>query len=260
MKKNKIYNLDCICGLKKMKDNVIDLTVTSCPYNITPKKGIKSGKILYTTYDDNLIYENYISWLTLVFQELYNKTKIGGRLCLNISDAQNGRIPTHVHLNDALEKMGWINITTIIWNKSQVSRRTSWGSFNSPSCPAFPMNFEYIIVLAKDQRKLSYRGETDLDKQEFIDWTLPIWSFYPETRQGKLPLKAMFPYELPYRCIKMFSWKDALVCDPFLGLGTTVKVAKDLGRNFIGFEISKEYFDIANKRITANSDKLSEWI
>ena len=115
--------------------------------------------------------------------------------------------------------------------------------------PSFPTPFENILVFAKGNKKLQYKGETDLTKQEFIDWSLALWRFAPETRQKKFGHPAMFPEELPKRCIKLFSWVGATVIDVFCGAGTTCKVAKKLNRNFIGFEIDKGYFEIAKKRI-----------
>ena len=140
-------------------------------------------------------------------------------------------------------------MSVIIWNKNQASPRTAWGSFNSPSCPSFPTPFEYILVFAKDNKKLQWKGETDLTKEEFIDWSLALWTFAPETRQKKIGHPAMFPEELPKRLIKMFSWKGALVVDPFMGSGTTAVACVNTNRNYIGFELDKHYCEIANERI-----------
>lgn len=159
-------------------------------------------------------------------------------------------MPTHSDIIQFMtNELNYIYITTIVWDKSQVGSRTAWGSFKSPSCPSFPTQFEFILVFAKNDRKLQYKGETDLTKEEFIEWSLALWKFAPETRQKKIGHPAMFPEELAKRCIKMFSWKGANVLDPFSGAGTTCKVANDLNRNFIGFEISDAYCELANKRI-----------
>ena len=64
-----------------------------------------------------------------------------------------------------MKYIGYIPMTTIIWNKSQIGSRTAWGSFKSPSCPSFPTPFEYILVFAKDNKKLQWKGETDLTKR-----------------------------------------------------------------------------------------------
>jgi len=124
-------------------------------------------------------------------------------------------------------------------------------SFMSPSCPSFPTPFEYILVFYKSSRKLIHKGESDLIKKEFIDWSLAIWNITGETRMKKFGHPAMFPKEIPKRLIKMFSYPGDVVLDPFSGLGTTCKVAKDLKRCYIGFETDEEYYKKSLERLNA---------
>jgi site-specific DNA-methyltransferase (adenine-specific) len=140
-------------------------------------------------------------------------------------------------------------MSTIVWNKRNSTSRTAWGSWRSPSNPSFPTPFEYILVFAKDTYALQTKGETDLTSEEFVEWSSAMWTFPPETRISKKVHPAPFPEELPRRCIKMLSWKGAIVLDPFLGTGTTARVCKKLERNFIGIELSPAYCKIAEKRI-----------
>jgi len=248
METNKIYNEDCLEGLKKIEGNSIDLVITSPPYNVDLGNN-KYHKSPYDLYNDNKDHQDYIKWLKEVFSELFKKQCIGGRCCINIGDGRNGAVPTSSDIIQFMKEIGYIPITHIIWDKSQVGNRTSWGSFNSPSCPSFPTPFEHILIFAKGDRKLQRKGETDLTKEEFIAWSLALWKFAPETKQKEFGHNAMFPEELPKRLIKMFSWKNAKVCDPFSGAGTVALVCQKLGRDFIGFEISEEYCKIANERI-----------
>jgi len=146
-------------------------------------------------------------------------------------------------------KEKYLVYTIIIWNKFQVSSRTAWGSFKSPSCPSFPTPFEYILVFSKLSYKLQYKGETDLSKEEFIKWSLSQWTFAPQTNQNKIGHNAMFPEELPIRCMKMFSWKNSLIYDPFMGSGTTAIACINNNRNYIGSEISENYCNIAKARL-----------
>jgi DNA modification methylase len=113
------------------------------------------------------------------------------------------------------------------------------------------------LVFCKESKKLSYIGETDLTKEEFISWSSSLWTFAPQTNQKKIGHPAMFPIELVKRCLKMFSYRDAVVLDPFMGSGTTAVGCKLYGRHYIGFEISKKYCDIANERIV-NANLLYE--
>lgn len=243
---NSIYNMDCLEGLNEI--NEIDLVVTSPPYNVNLGNN-KYNKSSYDVYQDNMSHSEYLSWMKQVFSLIYLKLKSGGRVCINIGDSKNGSIPTHSDFIQMMKEIGYLSMACIIWNKNTMSARTTWGSYMSPSCPSFPTPFEYILVFAKDSKKLQYRGETDLTKEEFIAWSLALWTFAPEKKQKQVGHPAMFPEELAKRCIKMFSWIGAFVVDPFCGSGTTCKVAKTLNRKYVGFDISTEYCEIAHSRL-----------
>lgn len=253
---NKIYNIDCLNGLRKMDDNTIDLVVTSPPYNVDLGNN-KYNKNPYNLYNDNKEHQEYISWLKEIFSLVYLKLKSGGRVCINIGDSKNGAIPTHSDVIQMMCDIGYIPMTNIIWNKNTTSNRASFGSYLSPSCPSFPRGFEFILVFAKENKKLQYKGETDLTKEEFVEWTNGLWTFAPETRQKKIGHPAMFPEELPKRLIKMFSWKGALVVDPFMGSGTTAIACINTNRNYIGFELDTGYFNIATERIENHKQQLT---
>lgn len=243
-----IYNMDCFEGIPSLEDNSIDLVVTSPPYNVDLGNN-KFHKTPYTLYNDNREHKDYIAWMEKLFNEIiYPKLKIGGRVVINIGDGKNGAVPTHSDIIQFMSKK-YIPMTQIIWDKNQIGNRTAWGSFCSPSSPSFPTPYEYILVFCKETKKLTYTGETDLTKEEFIPWSLSLWSFAPQTNQKKIGHPAMFPVELVKRCLKMFSYKDAIVLDPFIGSGTTAIACKKYNRHYIGFEISKEYCEIAEERI-----------
>lgn len=228
-----------------VKPNSVDLVITSPPYNL------KSPKINYDQYPDTKEYADYMLWLLRIFDGAMGVMKDGARLCVNISDPKNGAIATHVHLQHYLCYAGFNYYTTLVWDKHQLGSSTAWGSFKSPSCPSFPTQWEYILVFYKGaNRKLPEKGETDLTKEEFIEWSRGLWRFPPETRsRKKFGHPAAFPEELPRRLIKMLSWKDALVLDPFNGVGTTTLVAHQLSRRYLGFDISEDYCEVARRRI-----------
>lgn len=241
-----VENKNCLDGINTLEDNSIDLVITSPPYNVDLGKN-KYKKDGYDLYFDNLNYFEYIDWLALVFKTIHPKLKPGGRIAINIGDAKNGKIPTHADLIASLNNY-YHYFSTIIWDKGNTSNRAAWGSFLSPSCPSFPRSFEYICIFSKDTPKLSTKGESDLTKEEFIEWSNGLWKFPGETSKT-INHPAPFPIQLPYRLIKMLSWKEATILDPFAGSGTTGVACKQLNRNFIGFEISPSYCDMANKRI-----------
>ena len=244
---NKIHNEGCRGTLDKL-DQDIDLTITSPPYNVDLGNN-KFNDHGYDLYNDNRDHQEYIRWMADIFSKVKKNTSFGGRCVINVGDGKNGKIPTHSDIIQIMTDMDWVLLGTIIWNKSQIANRCAWGSFKSPNCPSFPTPFEYILLFGNEHKKLQKNGETDIEKQEFIDWSLPIWEFKPETNAQEIGHPAPFPEELPKRCIKMLSWKDSLVYDPFAGSGTTLKVANDLDRDYIGSEISSDYCDIARERI-----------
>lgn len=248
---------DCNKYIEKMDSDVVDLVITSPPYNV--KLGDLTGRTQpdllsqtsYDIYSDDMEHSQYISWLEKTFKNIYRVMSPGGRVCINIGDGKNGRVPTHVDISSFMvNKLGYIPFTTIIWNKNQVTSRCSWGSYLSPSSPCFPSPFEYILIFSKESRKLQKPGEADISKEDFIKWAYAMWSFSAsQTKKMKIGHPAPFPEELPYRLIKMLSWKKSLVMDPFMGAGTTGVVCKKIGRDFIGIDISQKYCDLAQKRI-----------
>lgn len=221
----KIHNKDCVVGFTELEDYSVDLIVTSPPYNVDLGNN-KYHNSPYDLYNDNKEHKVYISWLKTIFEIAYKKLCSGGRVCINIGDGKNGSVPTSSDIIQFMVNIGYIPMTHIIWDKSQVGSRTSWGSFHSPSSPSFPTPFEHILVFCKETKKLQKKGETDLEKQEFIDWSLALWKFGAENKQKKIGHNAMFPEELAKRCVKMFSYIGALVVDPFSGAGTTAVVCK----------------------------------
>lgn len=256
---HKIYNCYCEQGIPAIPDSSVDLVITSPVYNVDLGNN-KYNKNPYDLYKDNKDHKEYIQWLVEIFGLIYPKLKPGGRVCLNIGDGKNGRVPTHSDLIQELTKtLKYIPMQMIVWDKNQTSNRTAWGSYLSPSMPSLPMTFEYILIFSKESLRLPVRGETDLTKDEFVQWTNPIWRMKPETRQKQLGSVGAFPEELPKRCIKLFSWIGAVVLDPFAGSHTTGVMCKKLNRSYIGFEISKGYCEIGQRRIAeAKPDRRSK--
>jgi len=244
---NKIVNGNCLRVIPQIPGDSLDMVICSPPYNTNHN---------YDVYKDNKPYAKYIEWLESVFRALYPKMKSGGRVAINIGDGCNGRVHTHVDISEFMTKnLGYLHMSTIVWNKENASARNAWGSFKSPQEPSLPVPFEYILVFAKDSYALQETGETDLTAEEFVDWSLALWKFnkadYKESSffiNNKIH-QAPFPEELPTRLIKMFSWVGATVLDPFSGIGTTALACKKLGRNYIGIELSKDYCKYAEDRL-----------
>ena len=226
--------------MKELETNSVDLILTSPPYNLN---------IEYDKHDDSMNLNSYYQWCEKWIQESFRVLKDGGRFCLQIGCFQSSyNEPTYSTFTELFRKAGFVFREFIIWNKNTIPKRTAWGSWKSPSNPRISPPFEMIINFHKGSAKIKDKGETDLTKEEFVQWTNGLWVIGPESakRRGH---PAPFPEELAKRCIKMHSYLGATVLDPFNGSGTTTSVASELGRNWIGFDISENYCEIAKSRI-----------
>jgi site-specific DNA-methyltransferase (adenine-specific) len=229
----------------------VQLVVTSPPYNL--------GKD-YGTARDDATYQGYLDWVRVWMTELERVLEPGGRVCLNIPlDINLGfdnegkrrisKQPVLADFTDLLvREAGWIYNTTILWLEGNISRRTAWGSWLSATDPWVNTAAEAILVLSKAQRKRDGKGKTaDITREEFMEWTLGLWAFNGQSR-AQWGHPAAFPEELPRRLIKLFSFREDTVLDPFLGSGTTCQVAKTLGRHSIGVEIDAGFCETAANR------------
>lgn len=223
-------------GLKTIPENSIDLVVTSPPYNVGKDYGV---------YKDNREYEEYIDWMMKVIDECFRVLKEGARICLNINDTgRNPYTPIHCDLVARMRKK-WYLMGIVVWNKGNWLSSTAWGSWLSPSAPSLRGIQEYIIVAGKNGKHFPKEKKGDITRAEFLEYTYEIWTFVPESNRDH---PAPFPEELPKRCLKLLSYPEDTVLDPFLGSGTTMKVSQDLGRNCIGIENNPDYCEMTRKR------------
>lgn len=239
---------DCLTWLEEYRKNDFDLVVTSPPYNVDLGNN-KFNRRPYDVYRDNKDHSIYLEWLGEILVELNRVVKPGGRLALVLGDGKNGKVPTCADVVHLAVKAGWLPMANIAWLKNHRSNGCAWGSWKSPSCPSFPMNRETILVFANGSFKLKEKGETDLTREEFLEYAKGEWTIAPERRAKDLGHPAPFPEEIPHRLIKMLSWVGAKVLDPFVGSGTTAVVAKLLGRSCVGLDVSEEYVRLSEERI-----------
>ena len=238
-------------NMKDIPNNSLHLMITSPPYNVSKE------------YDNDLSLNEYLDLLKNCFTETYRVLVNGGRACINIANV--GRKP-YIPLSDYVSKImieiGFNMRGEIIWNKSAgAGISTAWGSFQSASNPILRDVHEYILIFSKgnykrerDKNEKEFRYD-NISKEEFIEWTKSIWTMNPESAK-RIGHPAPFPEELPNRLIKLFSFTNDIVIDPFMGSGTTAIAAIKNSRNFVGYEINEEYINLANNRIENLKEKI----
>jgi site-specific DNA-methyltransferase (adenine-specific) len=236
---------DCARLLEVPNQPLIDLVVTSPPYAL----GIDYGQ---AGYEDDQPYARYLNWVTRWAATLFQTSAPGGRACINIPLDSNkgGKRAVYADYLRIFQAAGWTYQTSIVWNEQNISRRTAWGSWLSPSAPFVTAPVEMIAVFHRgDFRRPAIGGRRgDITRDEFLAWTLGLWTFAgANPRRAGHP--APFPEELPRRLIKLYSYPDDLVLDPFAGSGTTLVAARRLGRRSIGGEINPLFCDLTLRNL-----------
>jgi modification methylase len=231
---NKIFCGDALTILKSLPDEIIDVGVTSPPYNKGEnKKGWLVANVKYKGASDKLPEDLYQKNQVEVLDEIFRITKPGGSFFYNHKIRwERGRL---LHPMDWLRKTKWIIRQEIIWDRMIAANIRGW---------RFWQVEERIYWLYKPKGN-HYIGEELKPKHALLT---SIWRFPPEREN---PHPAPFPLALPVRCIfsVMDGKKGGLVIDPYCGSGTTLVAAKILGHNFIGIDISKEYVEFSEKRL-----------
>ena len=250
--------------MKEINDEEIDLIVTSPPYWHIKDYGV-SGQI---GYGQSL--HNYLKDLYYVWKECFRVLRKGRRLCLNVGDqfarsVLYGRykvIPIHAEFIAQCEQIGFDFMGSIIWQKKTTMNTTGgatvMGSFPYPPNGIVEIDYEFIHIFKKPGKSKRVPKEikesSRLTKEEWKEFFSGHWHF---GGAKQIRHEAMFPDELPRRLIKMFSFIGDTVLDPFLGSGTTVKVALELERNAIGYEINRDFLRMIKKKVGMKEDTLS---
>lgn len=243
-------------SMKEVEKEGIDLIVTSPPYWYIKDYGIP-GQI---GYGESL--HQYLRGLYYTWTECHRVLRKGGRLCINIGDqfARSiiyGRykvIPIHAEFIAQCEKIGFDFMGSIIWQKKTTMNTTGganiMGSFPYPPNGIVEIDYEFIHIFKKPGKgkkvPKDIKKASKLTKEEWKEYFSGHWYF---GGAKQIRHEAMFPNELPRRLIKMFTFIGDTVLDPFLGSGTTVKMALELKRNAIGYEINEEFLEIIKEKI-----------
>lgn len=226
-------------NMKELPDNSVHLMITSPPYNVSKE------------YDDDLSLSEYLLLLENVFRETFRVLVNGGRACINIANlGRKPYIPVSDYISRIMIDIGYNMRGEIIWNKAaSASPSTAWGSWQSAANPILRDIHEYILVFSKgDYKREREQRVNTISKEQFMEWTKSIWTMNAESAK-RIGHPAPFPEELPMRLIQLYTFKDDIILDPFMGSGTTAVAALRNHRKFVGYEISEEYIALANSRV-----------
>ena len=267
METGKIINGDCIKVMKTLSDGCIDLVVTSPPYNC----GIK-----YDTHIDDLPMNEYWSWTREWLTETYRLIKDDGRVSINIPYEVNvqdrgGRVFFVSEFYQIMKEVGFkfFGIVDLEEDSPHRSKTTAWGSWMSPSSPYIYNPKECVILAYKKQHIKKVKGEPEWkgvpteieqedgtlkkkivyeekDKKEFMELVFGQWNYFADT---KSLTKATFSMDIPTKAIKILSYKNDVVLDPFAGSGTSLVAAEILDRRWLGIELSENYTKVAKTRV-----------
>jgi site-specific DNA-methyltransferase (adenine-specific) len=232
---NKIYCMDCLKGLEQMEDNSVDITITSPPYNA----GNNVRGNFYDEYSDNLPSDEYYNFIKSTVKELIRVNK--HYVFFNFQVLSGNKLAYLQLLSDFKENIKDI----IIWHKTSVQPSIQPTRLNSA--------FEFVIVFSKKELAEKQTFEraffNNRVRGQLNNNVIYMKNASNETFDGRNENKAIYPVDFVKWFLQKFTDKGDLVLDPFMGSGTTAVACKELHRNYIGFELSQQYCDIANQRL-----------
>lgn len=228
-------------NMKELPNNSVHLMITSPPYNVSKD------------YDEDLSLKEYLTLLENSFKETYRVLVNGGRACINVANlGRKPYIPLSDYISTMMIDLGFNMRGEVIWNKAaSASPSTAWGSWQSAANPILRDIHEYILIFSKGGYKREANGKANtntITKEQFMEWTKSIWTMNAESAR-RIGHPAPFPEELPYRLIQLYSFKNDIILDPFMGSGTTGIAALKSDRKFVGYEISADYIKLSETRL-----------
>ena len=257
MSKHLIINGDSR-QMDHLENGSVQLAITSPPYWQLKDYGTTEQIGFFESY------ESYINNLNLVWKECYRVLEDGCRLCINIGDqfaraVYYGRykvIPIRTEIIKFCEAIGFDYMGAIIWQKRTTTNTSGgaslMGSYPFPRNGVISIDYEFILLFKKlgKPRKVEkeIKEQSRMTKEEWKEYFNGHWNFGGARQDGHI---AMFPEELPKRLIKMFSFANETVLDPFAGSGTTSLAAHNLGRNSVGFELNPEFIPFVEKKLAS---------
>ena len=250
--------------MTEIPDACVALVVTSPPYF--------AGKAYEEEMGQGHIPADYVAYLEMlrdVFAECARVLEPGGRIAVNVANL--GRKPYRSLAADVTailqDDLGLLLRGEVVWVKGKgATGSTAWGSFQSAANPVLRDLSERLVIASKgrfdravgrpERAKRGLPHENTITKEEFMEATLDVWHIAPESAK-RVGHPAPFPVDLPGRCIRLFTYVDDVVLDPFMGSGTTAVAAVQNGRHFLGVETDPSYVALAEQRIAAARDDVA---
>ena len=229
-------------NMNEIPDNSVHLIVTSPPYNV--------GK----DYEKEQLLVDWIDLMEQVLSECKRVVVSGGRIAINVANInRKPYVPLHYYIIEIMLGLGFLMRGEIIWLKREsAGKSTAWGSWKSASNPCLRDEHEYILIFSKDQYRLKKETEENsntISASNFVSYTRSIWDNIKTESAKRIGHPTPFPIKIPIRLIELYSFKNNIVLDPFIGSGTTAIASLLKERYFIGYEMEPKYVDLANKRI-----------
>ncbi|MCG8625481.1 MAG: site-specific DNA-methyltransferase [Proteobacteria bacterium] len=235
---NQVLSGDALSVLSDMRDGMVDMTITSPPYNKGEQGAVLIKAVKYDTHRDNMPEAEYQNNQIKVLNEIYRVTKSGGSCFYNHRPRWVKGKP--IHPFEWLSKTKWQMRQHIIWHRKICGNIRAW---------RFYQTHEEIWWLWKPNGKSPGQNQINMEQATLGS----VWPIFPyKNKSVKHP--CLFPPEIPARAILATTKKGDTVLDPYVGCGTTIMAAHQLGRNYIGIDISETYAEIARKRIKVPFD------
>lgn len=269
---NSIYFKDAR-AMRELPDGSVSLIITSPPYfnvkdySLDGRQTVSRGDKQKGQIGDIPEYDDYLKAMLKVWRECERVLKPNGKLIINtplmpmLKKNLNTHYNRHIFNIDSdiqhtiTRKTDLFLLDIYVWNRTNPSKKLMFGSY------PFPPNFyaqntiEFITVYVKDGKPIRPTKENKeasrLTQKEWVEYTKQVWNI-PVPNKGDAAFgehSAIMPEEIVRRCVRLYSFVDDIVLDPFAGSGTTLKVAKELKRNYVGYEISPTYAKVMSQKL-----------
>ena len=266
---NPDYNYRVVIGdsrrMSEVTDESVHLTVTSPPYPM-----VSIWDEFFAENSASSSYDDMHGYLNETWREIRRVLVPGGIACINIGDAtrtSNGVFhlyPNHSRIIENFERLGFVTLPYVLWKKPTnrphyKGKGAFLGSGFLPPNAYVTLDMEYILIFRKGPPRIfpakdPRRYDSKFTKKERDEWFSQVWKVQGARQviDGLERRVAAFPEEIPRRLIRMFSILGDVILDPFLGSGTTLKVAMELDRKFVGYEKFPQLAEIIKSKVRSN--------